>query len=58
MGDRRELRAALRIRSGNRLPGFGVGRRGRWGVIKTATAKDPLTEEASPDPSPLEDLLA
>src|ERR671917_220700 len=31
---------------GSCLLGFGGGRHGRWGLIKTATAKDPLTEEA------------
>ena len=68
---RRELRKALR----ESAPGVisqasDIGRRGRWVLIKTVAANDPLTEEAlvarldlmraevaGPDPSPLEVLL-
>ncbi len=71
-GARRELREAVRESAPEIVSrASDIGRRGRWGLIKTVAANDPLTEEAlvarmdllraevaGPNPSPLEDLLA
>jgi hypothetical protein len=69
---RRELREAVRESAPKIVSrASDIGRRGRWALIKTIAANDPLTEEAlvarldllraqvaGPSPSPLEDLLA
>ncbi len=68
---RRELRKAVRESSPEIIcRASDISRRGQWALIRTASANDPLTEEAllarvdlirvdiaGPDPSPLEVLL-
>ena len=68
---RKELRKAVRESAPEVISwASDIGRRGRWVLIKTIAANDPLTEEgfvarldlmraevAGPDPSPLEVLL-
>ncbi len=70
-GARKELRKAVRESAPEVIcRASDIGRRGRWALIKTVAANDPLTEEAlvarldlmraevaGPDPSPLEVLL-
>jgi hypothetical protein len=71
-GARRELRKAVRESTPEIISqASDIGRRGRWALIKTVAANDPLTEEALVarldlmraevagfSPSPLEALLA